>query len=310
MDYRPLYQDLLERGGFPDRVKKALVHLEACDVCPRVCGINRAEGELGECQTGRYARVSSSGPHMGEEEPLRGWNGSGTIFFNRCNLKCQYCQNYDISQQSGGQEITGPGLAEIMLHLQEQGCHNINFVSPSHLVPQIIEAVYYAAQKGLTVPLVYNTGGYDALDSLRLLEGIIDIYMPDIKYGDSLAGERYSGVPDYAVVNQAAVKEMYRQVGDLQIDSRGIARRGLLVRHLVLPNGRAGTARVVRFIADNISKNTYLNLMDQYRPAHRAHQFPELNRRISVEEYQRAVKRARDAGLTRLDERKSFFWRI
>jgi putative pyruvate formate lyase activating enzyme len=260
---------------------------------------------LGICKTGDLATVSSYGPHLGEENPLRGFRGSGTIFFTRCNLRCQYCQNHDISQTDSGQEIEPEELATIMLDLQEQGCHNINFVSPSHVVPQIIAGVLLAAQAGLRLPLVYNTGGYDSLSTLKSLDGIIDIYMPDIKYADARIGQRYSKVPNYPQVNQIAIKEMHRQVGDLQLDRRGIATRGLLVRHLVLPNNLAGTDQIVNFLSEKISRKTYLNLMDQYRPAYCAHTLPDLNRPISQDEYQQAIRWAVGAGLKRLDERRS-----
>ncbi|RME88976.1 MAG: radical SAM protein, partial [Anaerolineae bacterium] len=246
------------------RVEAAFARLERCDLCARRCGVNRLAGELGVCRTGVRARVSSYGPHLGEEDPLRGWRGSGTIFFARCNLRCQYCQNYDISQRDAGEEVDAETLATIMLRLQMAGCHNINFVSPSHVVPQILAAVRLAARRGLRLPLVYNTGGYDSPEALELLDGVIDIYMPDMKYADSEPAHRFSRVRDYPQVNRAAVREMHRQVGDLEIDERGLARRGLLVRHLVLPNGLAGTGKIVRFLAEEISPNTYLNLMDQY----------------------------------------------
>jgi putative pyruvate formate lyase activating enzyme len=246
---------------------------------------------------------------MGEENPLRGVNGSGTIFFTRCNLRCQYCQNHDISQSGTGHEVEPEDLATIMLELQNHGCHNINFVSPSHVVPQILAGVLIAAHAGLQIPLVYNTGGYDSMVMLRLLDGIVDIYMPDMKYANRKIGHRYSKIPNYPRINQMAVKEMYRQVGDLQLDTRGIAYRGLLVRHLILPNNLAGTDEIVRFLAEEISADTYLNLMDQYRPAFRAHHFPDINRRITREEYQQATLWAKEAGIRRLDQRKSFiFW--
>jgi putative pyruvate formate lyase activating enzyme len=250
--------------------------------------------------------VSSYGPHFGEEDPLRGSRGSGTIFFARCNLQCLFCQNYDISQYGYGEPTTPEQLAAIMLELQDQGCHNINLVSPTHVVAQILSALLIAAQAGLNIPLVYNTGGYDALETLALLDGVVDIYMPDMKYADATIGRQLSGIPDYPQVNRAAVREMHRQVGDLQIDRRGIARRGLLVRHLVLPAGLAGTSEIVRFLASEVSTHTYLNLMDQYRPCYRAHQasqFPELGRRLTPTEYSDALRAANQAGLTRLDRR-------
>jgi putative pyruvate formate lyase activating enzyme len=303
--FEAAYLRLLPGGELARRVAEAYLHLEACDVCARQCLVDRRNGELGTCRTGERAMVSSYGLHLGEEDPLRGWRGSGTIFFTRCNLKCQYCQNYDISQEGSGDEEEPEELAAIMLQLQAMGCHNINLVSPSHVVPQIMAAVLIAAQAGLRLPLVYNTGGYDSMAMLRLLDDIVDIYMPDMKYADADIGERYSKVPNYPEVNQAVLQEMYRQVGDLQITEDGLAPRGLLVRHLVLPGDLAGTAVIVRFLARQISPNTYLNVMDQYRPAYRASRYHELDRRITGQEYQAAVKMALDAGLRRLDKRVS-----
>lgn len=249
------------------------------------------------------ARVASFGPHHGEEDPLRGWAGSGTIFFAGCNLRCQFCQNHDISQGPVGHEVDAAELAEMMLALQRQGCHNINLVSPSHVVGPILEALVVAAGRGLRLPLVYNTGGYDSLEALALLDGVIDIYMPDMKYSDTRTARRYSRVLAYPRVNRQAVREMHRQVGDLVLDDRGLAVRGLLVRHLVLPGGLAGTSDIARFLAEEISRDTYLNVMDQYRPAFRASAFPPLDRRLTADEYRQAVRAARRAGLWRLDER-------
>lgn len=296
------YHSLLETGLLTKRVREAYAHLANCQICAHECGVNRLEGELGFCKTGRQAIVSSYGRHLGEEDPIRGRYGSGTIFFSRCNLHCQYCQNYDISQRSAGDEVEPEDMAYIMLELQEMGCHNINLVSPSHVVPQILAGLLIAASAGLKIPLVYNTGGYDHSDTLSLLEGIIDIYMPDMKYADSEIALRYSRIPNYPQVNQLAIKEMYRQVGDLSCDDEGVAYRGLLIRHLILPNNLAGTKNILEFIAKEISKKTYINLMDQYRPAYNAYKFPELNRRISSEEYQESVNIARRMGLDRLDK--------
>jgi putative pyruvate formate lyase activating enzyme len=299
---KPAYLSLAEGGELTERVRRAYEHLRRCDVCAWECGTDRSGGHVGVCRTGELAQVSSYGPHMGEEDPLRGWHGSGTIFFTRCNLRCQYCQNFDISQMNAGEPVEPNRLAEYMLELQKAGCHNINFVSPSHVGPQILAAVAIAAQAGLRLPLVYNTGGYDSLRMLELLDGVIDIYMPDMKYASAQIARYYSKIPHYPEVNRAAVKEMHRQVGDLQIDGRGLAQRGLLVRHLVLPHGLAGTAEVVRFLAEEISKDTYLNLMDQYRPAFNARRFPKLVRPITWEEYREAVRLAKAAGLERLDQ--------
>lgn len=295
------YKALLETSQLTQRVSDAYAHLKSCDVCPLQCGVNRLKGELGICQTGALARVSSFGPHHGEERPLSGWRGSGTIFFARCNLRCVYCQNADISQVSPGHEVSPEALANMMLSLQEQGCHNINLVSPSHIVPQLLAAVEIAAQKGLMLPIIYNTGGYDSLEMLALLENVVDIYMPDMKYAEPHVALKYSLVGDYPKINQAAVLEMQRQVGDLQIDEEGIAWRGLLVRHLVLPNDLAGSEAIFTFLAVKVSKNVYLNIMSQYRPACDAHHYPELNRRINPEEYRAAIYTAGEFGLTRLD---------
>jgi len=305
-NFLPAYLGLLASGELANRIRQAYQQLSACMLCAWECGVDRSSTRLGACRTGMRARVSSYGPHLGEEDPLRGWRGSGTIFFTRCNLRCQYCQNHEISQTDRGEEVEPQELAAVMLELQAAGCHNINFVSPSHVVPQILAAVSIAAQAGLRLPLVYNTGGYDALQALALLEGVIDIYMPDMKYADPEAGKRYSKVPDYPQANQAAVKEMHRQVGDLQLGQHGLAIRGLLVRHLVLPNSLAGTEAVVHFLAEEISTNTYLNLMDQYRPAYQAARYPALNRRITAAEYRQALQLARAAGLHRLDERRAW----
>jgi putative pyruvate formate lyase activating enzyme len=310
VDFKPAYLNLLDAEELANRVSKAYDHLSICDVCAWECPVDRRAGKIGVCRTGEIARVSSYGPHMGEEDPLRGWRGSGTIFFTRCNLRCQYCQNHDISQTDSGDEVSPEQIARMMLELQTLGCHNINFVSPSHVVPQILAAVLIAIQAGLKIPLVYNTGGYDSMSMLILLDGVIDIYMPDMKYSDADTARKYSKIRNYPQVNQTAVKEMHRQVGDLQIDEKGVAQRGLLVRHLVLPDGIAGTEETIRFLRDEISVNTYLNLMNQYRPSYKAHLYPELNRRLTNQEYQSAVEAAMSAGLHRLDQRKSKFWFI
>jgi putative pyruvate formate lyase activating enzyme len=307
-DFVPGYLEILESGELASRVSEAYEHLSICDVCAWECPVDRRAGKIGVCRTGELAKISSYGPHMGEEDPLRGWRGSGTIFFTRCNLRCQYCQNHDISQTDRGDEVEPENIASMMLELQALGCHNINFVSPSHVVPQILASVLIAAQAGLRIPLVYNTGGYDSMAMLRLLDGVIDIYMPDMKYSNPDQARRYSKIRNYPQVNQTAVREMHRQVGDLEIDDRGLARRGLLVRHLVLPEDIAGTMETVRFLSEEISPNTYLNLMDQYRPSYKAHNYPELNRRLTNQEYQRAVDLALSAGLKRLDERKPRIW--
>jgi putative pyruvate formate lyase activating enzyme len=298
---KPVYRNLFELGQLSARVELAREHERACDLCARYCRVDRASDRLGACRTGLRARVASYGPHHGEEDPLRGWRGSGTIFFTWCNLRCLYCQNHDISQAPAGDYLTSPQLAEIMLKLQTGGCHNINLVSPSHVVAEILEALLIACEEGLDLPLVYNTGGYDSPQALALLDGVIDIYMPDMKYSDDTIARRHSGIGRYPDVNRAAVLEMHRQVGDLVIDDDGLAAHGLLVRHLVLPGGLAGTPEIVRFLSQEVSPDTYLNLMDQYRPAYKANAKPPLDRPINREEFAAAVKLARQAGLKRLD---------
>ena len=303
-EFVPAYVGLLERGELSERADAALRHLENCDLCARYCRVDRLrtlEGAV--CRTGEKARVASYGAHHGEEDCLRGDRGSGTIFFGWCNLRCVFCQNWDISQKGIGKETGTHALADRMLELQAQGCHNINFVSPSHVVAQIIAAVDDAARRGLRLPLVYNTGGYDSLEALQLLEGIIDIYMPDMKYGDAEMARRYSKVRDYVEANRAAVREMHRQVGDLVLDSRGVARRGLLVRHLVLPGNLAGTEGVLAFLANEVSRNTYINIMDQYHPCYRAEETPPLRRSLRPEEFRDALGIAESLGLSRLDHR-------
>jgi putative pyruvate formate lyase activating enzyme len=246
--------------------------------------------------------VSSYGPHFGEEAPLVGRRGSGTIFFTNCNLNCLFCQNCSISQLGEGERVGKEELAYMMLSIQNSGCHNINLVSPTHVIPQILEALEVAVESGLHLPLVYNTGGYDSIKTLRILDGIIDIYMPDMKYGDEQIAKELSGIEKYPQVNKAAVREMYRQVGDLQMGQDGVAQRGLLVRHLVLPNGLAGTKEVVNFLANRISPNTYVNIMAQYHPCYKAYEIPSLARRLSSAEFQEALSLARQAGLGQLDK--------
>jgi Uncharacterized Fe-S protein PflX, homolog of pyruvate formate lyase activating proteins len=296
------YLQLYHSGELKKRVEVAKSLLKRCTVCPRPCGVNRIEGQVGKCRTCSEAMVSSCGPHFGEEAPLVGRYGSGTIFFTNCNLRCLFCQNYSISQLGEGEKVNKEELAYMMLSLQFKGCHNINLVSPTHVVPQILEALEIAVESGLHLPLVYNTGGYDSLETLRILDGIIDIYMPDMKYSDEETAKELSGIENYPPVNRAAVKEMHRQVGDLQIRQDGVAQRGLLVRHLVLPNGLAGTKEVVNFISGEISPDTYINIMAQYRPCYKAFEIPSLARQISTTEFYEALALARQAGLTRLDK--------
>lgn len=275
--------------------------LEKCCVCPRRCGVNRLAGESGKCHITTQVMVSSYGPHFGEEAPLVGRHGSGTIFFTYCNLRCIFCQNYTISQLGEGSPVSKEGLARMMLSLQAKGCHNINLVSPTHVMPYILEALELAAEAGLYLPLVYNSGGYDCIEALKLLDGIVDIYMPDMKYSDERIAEQLSGIKDYPEVNKAAVKEMHRQVGDLQLDEQGIAQRGLLVRHLVLPNRLAGTEEVVRFLSQEVSTNTYLNIMAQYYPCYKAFDIALLSRPINKQEFYEAIELAHQHGLYRLD---------
>ncbi len=299
--FQPAYLSLLENGELQKRVDEAYRRLENCELCAVKCRVNRRTGKLGSCRTGELARLCSYGPHMGEEAALRGWRGSGTVFFAGCNLRCQFCQNYDISQiRDAGKEVEPQDLAAAFLELQKYGCHNINLVSPSHVIPQILAAVLMAAFAGLRLPLVYNTGGYDSVEALQLLDGVIDIYMPDMKYNNPQVARRYSKVIEYPKLNKEAVREMHRQVGDLQIGVDGLARRGLLVRHLVLPHGLSGTQEIMRFLADEISPETYVNIMDQYRPAFNAHLFASLNRPITLEEHHQAIAMAKEAGLKNL----------
>lgn len=300
--FQAAYLKLLQDGVLRDRAAQAYRHLEDCDLCARYCHVNRRQTIKGAvCRTGERAVVNGFGRHHGEEDPLRGWAGSGTIFFSWCSLRCVFCQNWEISQRGIGSEVGPEELAAMMLKLQSQGCHNINLVTPSHVVAQIIAAVSIAAEQGLRLPLVYNTGGYDSPEALAMLDGIVDIYMPDMKYGDAEKAHRYSHVRDYVAANQAAVREMHRQVGDLIIDGQGIARRGLLIRHLVLPGDLANTEAVLRFIAQEISRDSYVNIMNQYFPCYRAYDYPPLDRPITREEYRHALELAARLGLHRLD---------
>lgn len=298
----PIYLKLT-KNEWQKRIEKAKKLLNPCCVCPRRCRINRlADQKTGFCQMGKNPVVSSFHSHFGEEDCLVGSGGSGTIFFTGCNLACVYCQNFEISQLRIGQEITIEKLGEMMLSLQSQGCHNINFVSPTIWVPQIIQATFLAKQKGLSLPLIYNTGGYDSVKTLKLLAGIIDIYMPDIKYSNNKIGLKYSLVSDYWTQVKKAIKEMHSQVGNLVIDKNGLAKRGLLIRHLVLPNNLAGTEKVMKFLAQAISKNTYVNIMAQYYPTNKAHLYPKINRQVKLEEVTRAYKIAKRHGLHRFDK--------
>jgi putative pyruvate formate lyase activating enzyme len=297
----PSYIKLYSSGRLGEIAKLLRQKLASCDLCPRLCRVNRLVGELGYCRGGELARVASYGPHFGEERPLVGTNGSGTIFFCGCNLGCIFCQNSDISQGLGGEELDAKGLAGAMLYLQSIGCHNINLVTPTHFLPQILSALAVATEGGLRLPMVYNCGGYERQEIIREIDGVMDIYMPDFKFWESAPASRYCSAEDYPERAKEAIKEMHRQVGDLQTDEKGIATRGLILRHLLLPENLAGTAGVAHFVASEISPNTYFNLMDQYRPSFKAFSYPELSRRITAQEYERARQDAQAGGLRRLD---------
>lgn len=303
----PSYLELLESGELERRIEAFYERMSPCRLCPHECGAERLKGERGFCKVGPKPVVASYGPHFGEERPLVGSGGSGTIFFTYCNMACVYCQNWEISHLGEGEEITVEDLAKIMLILQVWGCHNINLVTPTHQVPFIVHAIKIAAEKGLSLPIVYNCGGYESVETLRLLEGIIDIYMPDIKYMDEKVALKLSKVKRYPQVVKEAVKEMHRQVGDLVIEN-GIAKRGLIIRHLVLPGDLSQTEEVIKFVAEEISRNTYFNLMDQYRPCGEAWKYPPLDRMIKKEEWNRALELAKKYGLERLDDRRARYW--
>ncbi len=302
-DYLPAYLDLHANGELAARTDQAIEALKDCRLCPRECSVDRTAGELGFCQVGRLARIDAAAPHFGEEAPLVGEHGSGTIFFAGCNLHCVFCQNYGISQcPAKAPETSAQEFAQAMLSLQDMGCHNINFVTPSHVTAQILEALVIAADKGLRIPLVYNSSGYDALPTLEMLDGVVDIYMPDAKFMKSDIAARFCAASDYSIRAMEAITAMHEQVGDLVLDEQGVARRGLLVRHLVMPGNLASTRAWMEFLA-GLSRNTYVNIMDQYRPCHKAPEFAELSRHVTPDEYEAAIKAAYEAGITRLDER-------
>jgi putative pyruvate formate lyase activating enzyme len=310
-EFEPACLELHRQGRLAARVEAALAELADCHACPRDCGINRLKGETRVCHTGRYAIVASAFPHFGEEDCLRGWRGSGTIFFSLCNLRCVFCQNWDISQKRAGQEMGPDQLAALMIDLQERGCHNINFVTPEHVAPQVIEAVAAAAPLGLRVPVVYNTSAYDALSSLRLLEGLVDVYMPDFKFWSSETALRLCLAKDYPERAREAIREMHRQVGPLQLGPDGLARRGVLVRHLVMPGQEDESAAIFAWLAGELSPDTYVNIMGQYRPEYRVGQitqsqarFAEIDRSPRPAEMEAAFAAARRAGLWRFDERR------
>jgi len=297
----PSYLDLEDKGLLSERVDKLDVYYESCHLCPRDCRVNRKQGQTGRCQASAKVKISSAFPHFGEERPLVGQKGSGTIFFSNCGLRCVFCQNYEISIEGEGVEISDQRLAETMIKVQKMGCHNINLVTPTHYVPSIVRAVQLAIPEGLKIPLVYNTSGYETLDVLQLLDGIVDIYLPDGKYMDPEHAARYSdGAYNYPYYAQIALKEMHRQVGVLQVDGRGIAVRGVVLRHLILPNRVSGTEEFLKFVARDLSKDTYLNLMAQYRPEHKAPEYPKISRRLKRSEYTEAVEWAETYGLRRL----------
>ncbi len=306
-DFEPAYLALYRSGELARRVEEARQLLASCEVCPRNCHINRLANETKICRIGRYARVASAFPHFGEEDPLRGWRGSGTIFFSGCNLRCVFCQNWDISQQPAGPELRPEELAGVMLRLQEMGCHNINWVTPEHVVPQILEALLIAVEEGLRLPIVYNTSAYDSMHSLRLLDGVVDIYMPDFKFWSRERARRYLKAPDYPEVARQVIKEMHRQVGVLKMNEQGLARRGVLLRHLVMPGMLEETRAILTWVARELSPDTYVNVMAQYRPEYQVSdsKYPEINRPLTLDEYREALRIAEEVGLWRLDERWS-----
>jgi putative pyruvate formate lyase activating enzyme len=305
-DFVPAYLKAFEEGLLQERARQAVESLRSCRVCPRDCEIDRFNNKIGVCKSGRLARVASAFPHFGEEDCLRGWNGSGTIFFGWCNLRCVFCQNFETSQHGEGTEVAPAELARIMLDLQAAGCHNINFVTPEHVVPQILEALVLAIERGLRLPLVYNTSAYDSLESIRLMNGLVDVYMPDFKLWHAEHCVKYLVARDYADAARAVIAAMHAQVGELKVNEQGVALRGLLVRHLVMPGLLDDTREIMRWIATTLSRDTYVNLMDQYYPAHKAvsdARFAAINRPLHDCEFDQALDQARSAGLWRLDTR-------
>ncbi|HEU5247815.1 MAG TPA: radical SAM protein [Candidatus Udaeobacter sp.] len=305
-DFVPAYVQAFQEGILQQRAAEAVESLRSCRVCPRDCEIDRFNNKIGVCKSGRLARVASAFPHFGEEDCLRGWNGSGTIFFGWCNLRCVFCQNFETSQFGEGAEVTASELAGIMLDLQRIGCHNINFVTPEHVVPQILEALIIAVERGLSLPLVYNTSAYDSLESIQFMDGLVDIYMPDFKLWDTEHCRKYLVASDYADAARAVIAAMHAQVGELKVDEDGLALRGVLVRHLVMPSLLEDTREIMHWIAQNLSRDTYVNVMDQYYPAHKAEtepRFAEIRRGITDDEICGAFGLARAAGLWRFDTR-------
>lgn len=293
MAFIPSYIALFEKGELNQRIQLLKEFLKECRLCPRECRVNRLNGEVGYCKAPSEIMVSSAFPHFGEEPPLVGYHGSGTIFLTHCNLRCVFCQNYDISHLGRGEQITSSEIAKAMVKLQEMGCHNINFVTPTHYAPQIVASLPEAIEMGLSLPIVYNCSGYESIEVIRLLDGVIDIYMPDAKYMEEKFSKQFSNAPDYPEVIKKVLKEMYRQVGDLKTNSKRIAERGLLIRHLVMPGGVASSEAVLKFIAEEISPHSYVNIMDQYRPEYRAYEYSEISRRITHKEYLEAIQIAK-----------------
>jgi putative pyruvate formate lyase activating enzyme len=299
MGFVPSYTPLFENGELSQRARLLEDFLKECRLCPRECRVNRLNGEIGYCGAGSELMVSSAFPHFGEEPPLVGYHGSGTIFLTHCNLRCIFCQNYDISHLGGGERIALSEMARAMVKLQEIGCHNINFVTPTHYAPQIVASLPKAIEMGLRLPIVYNCSGYESIEVIQLLDGVVDIYMPDVKYMDEKYSKRFSNAPDYPEVIKKVLREMHRQVGDLTINSKGIAERGLLIRHLVMPGEVASSEAVLKFIAEEISVHSYVNIMAQYRPEYRAHEYPEINRAINHKEFLEAIQLAKGFHLYR-----------
>ena len=293
----PSYLELYKTGKLEQIADKAYKLLECCSICPRKCKVDRLKGELGFCKIGALPRVCSYMSHHGEEPPISGTKGSGTIFFSYCNMNCCYCQNYEFSQLGDGRQVTLETLAGFMIELQELGCHNINLVTPTHVMPHILKSLNIAVAKGLKIPLVYNTSGYELPESIKMLEGIVDIYLPDMRYADEQMSIKYSSAPGYPKYNQDSVKEMHRQVGLARLDRNGIIEKGLIIRHLVLPNNVSGSEEIMKFIAEEISKDTYISLMSQYTPYYKAHEFTEIARRITYEEYENAKQIMHEHGL-------------
>ena len=299
MNFTPSYLRLSKNRELDKRISLLQDFLKSCQLCPRVCQVNRLDGNLGYCGAGAELMVSSAFPHFGEEPPLVGTHGSGTIFLTHCNLRCAFCQNYDISHLGRGETLTTCDMAKAMMRLQELGCHNINFVTPTQYTPQIVASLPRAIEMGLRVPLVYNCSGYESLEVIRLLDGIVDIYMPDAKFMDSEHSKRYCNAPDYPEVLKKILKEMHHQVGDLTVNSKGIAERGLLIRHLVMPGGVSSSEVVLKFIAEELSIHSYVNIMEQYRPEYLAENYPEIDHRITNMEHMAAIQTAKRFGLYR-----------